>query len=181
MVFPVVMYGCESWTVKKAECWRIDALNCGVGEDSSESLGLQGDLTVNPKGNQSWILIGKTDAEAKTPILWPPDAKNWLIWKDPDVGKDWRWEKKCVWNENISYYINKQEMAQPSAISGLQMWMRSPKTAIQGTLSTHMATAEELEECKKQDEQENGTAPNILGVYERKEFSGPRHLHLPHT
>ena len=53
MAFPVVMYGCESWTVKKAERGRIDALNCGVGEDSSESLGLQGDLTVNPKGNQS--------------------------------------------------------------------------------------------------------------------------------
>ena len=48
---------------------------------------------VNPKGNQSWIFIGRTDAEAETTILWPPAAKNWLIWKDPDVGKDWRWEK----------------------------------------------------------------------------------------
>ena len=53
MVFPVVMYGCESWTVKKAECRRIDALNCGAGEDTCESLGLQGDPTVNPKGDQS--------------------------------------------------------------------------------------------------------------------------------
>ena len=49
---------------------------------------------VHPKGNQSWIFIGKTDAEAETPILWPPDAKNWLIWKDPDAGKGWRWEEK---------------------------------------------------------------------------------------
>ena len=49
---------------------------------------------VHPKGNQSWIFIGRTDAEAETPILWPPDAMNWLIWKDPDVGKDWRREKK---------------------------------------------------------------------------------------
>ena len=49
---------------------------------------------VNPKGNQSWIFIGRTDAEAETPILWPPDAKNWLIWKDPDAGKDWRREEK---------------------------------------------------------------------------------------
>ena len=48
---------------------------------------------VNPKGNQSWIFI-RTDAEAETPILWPPDVKNWLIWKDPDAGKDWRWEEK---------------------------------------------------------------------------------------
>ena len=47
---------------------------------------------VHPKGNQSWV--GRTDAEAETPILWPPDAKNWLIGKDPDAGKDWRWERK---------------------------------------------------------------------------------------
>ena len=50
--------------------------------------------SVNPKGNQYWIFIGKTDAEAETPILWPPDAKNWFIGKDPDAGKDWRWEEK---------------------------------------------------------------------------------------
>ena len=49
---------------------------------------------VNPKGNQSWIFIGRTDAEAETPILWPPDAKNWLVGKDPDAGKDWRREEK---------------------------------------------------------------------------------------
>ena len=61
-------------------------LNCGVGEDSWESLGLQGD--------QSWVFFGRTDAEAETPILWPPDRKNWLIWKDPDAGKDWGQEEK---------------------------------------------------------------------------------------
>ena len=49
---------------------------------------------VHPKGNQSKIFIGRTDAEAETPILWPPDVKNWLIWKDPDAGKDWRQEEK---------------------------------------------------------------------------------------
>ena len=49
---------------------------------------------VNHQGNQSWIFIGRTDAEAETPILWPLDAKNWLIWKDPDAGKDWRQEVK---------------------------------------------------------------------------------------
>ena len=49
---------------------------------------------VHPKGNQSWIFIGRTDAEAETPILWPPDAKSWLIWKNPDAGKDWRQEEK---------------------------------------------------------------------------------------
>ena len=68
-------------------------LTCGVREDYWESLGLQGD-PVSPKGNQSWIFIGRTDAEAKTPVLLPLDAKNWLIGKDPDAGKDWRQEEK---------------------------------------------------------------------------------------
>ena len=63
-------------------------LNCGVGEDSWESLGLQEDQPVHPKGNQSWIFIGKTNAEAETPILWPPDAKTWLTGKDLDA---WWW------------------------------------------------------------------------------------------
>ena len=57
-------------------------LKCGVEEDSWESLGFLS------KGNESWIIIGRTDAETETPILWPPDVKNWLIWKDPDAGKD---------------------------------------------------------------------------------------------
>ena len=69
-------------------------LNCGAGEGSWESLGLQRDWTSHPKGNQSWIFIGRTDAEAETPILWPPDAKNWLIGKDPGAGKNWRQEEK---------------------------------------------------------------------------------------
>ena len=51
---------------------------------------------VNPKVNQPWIFIGRTDAEAEAPILWPPDVKNWLIGKDPDAGKDWGWEEKGV-------------------------------------------------------------------------------------
>ena len=53
-----------------------------------------GYANVHPKGNQSWLFIGRTDAEAETAILWPPDSKNWLIGKDPDAGKDWRWEEK---------------------------------------------------------------------------------------
>ena len=69
-------------------------LNCGVGEDSWESLGLQGEPTSHPKGNQSWIFIGRTDAEAEAPILWPPDVTNWLIGKDPGAGKDWGQEQK---------------------------------------------------------------------------------------
>ena len=56
---------------------------------------------VHPKENQFWILIGRTDAEADTPILWPPDVKNWLIWKDPDAGKDWGQEEKGTAEDEI--------------------------------------------------------------------------------
>ena len=56
---------------------------------------------VNPKGNQPWVFIGRTDAEAETPILWPSDAKNWLIGKDPDAEKDWRWEEKGMTEDEM--------------------------------------------------------------------------------
>ena len=69
-------------------------LNYGVGEDSWESLGLQGDPTSPSKGDQSWVFIGRTDAEAETPIPWPPDGKSWFIGRDPDAGKDWRQEEE---------------------------------------------------------------------------------------
>ena len=70
-------------------------LNCGVGEDSQEF------QPVHPKGNQSWIYTGRTDVEAETPILWPPDAKSWLIWKDPDAGKDWRRKEKGMTEDEM--------------------------------------------------------------------------------
>ena len=56
---------------------------------------------VHPKGNQPWIFIGRTDAEAEAPILWPPDVKNWFIGKDPDAGKDWRWEEKGMTEDEM--------------------------------------------------------------------------------
>ena len=69
-------------------------LNCGVGEDFESPLDMKEIKPVNPKGNHFWIFFGRTDAKAKAPILWPPDAKSWLIWKDPAAGKDWRWEER---------------------------------------------------------------------------------------
>ena len=81
MVFPVVMYGCESLTIKKSECQRIDCFWIVVLEKTLESpLGCKEIKPVNPQGNQPWIFIGRTDAKAETPILWPPDVKNWLIY-----------------------------------------------------------------------------------------------------
>ena len=81
------MYGYEIWTIKKLSTKELMVLNCGVGEDFWESLRLQGDLTSQSQGNQTWIFIGRPDAEAETPILWPPDGKSWLIGKDLMLGK----------------------------------------------------------------------------------------------
>ena len=79
----------ESWEPKKWRFWPV------VLEKTLEGpLDCKEIKPVHPKGNQSWIFIGRTDAEAETPIFWPPDGKNWFIWKDPDAGKDWRWEEK---------------------------------------------------------------------------------------
>jgi len=101
MVFAVVMYGYESWTIKKAECWRIDAFDVVLQKTLVSPLNCKEIQPVHPKGNQSWIFIGRTDVEAETPILWPPDAKSWLIWKDPDAGKDWRQEEKRMTEDEM--------------------------------------------------------------------------------
>ena len=97
MVFPVVMYGCESWTIKKAEHWRIDAFElwcCRRLLDCRRSLDCKEIQPVHSKGNHLWMSIGRTDAKAETPILWPPDVKSWLIWKVPDDRKYWRQKEK---------------------------------------------------------------------------------------
>jgi len=93
-------------------------LKCGAGEDSCESLGLQGDQ-VNPKGNQSWMFIGRTDSEAETPILWPLDVKNWFIWKDPDAEKDWRQEMKGTIEDEMAgwhHWFNGHEFQQAPGV-----------------------------------------------------------------
>ena len=76
MVFPVVMYGCESWTVKKAESRRIDAFELWCWRRLLSPLNCKEIQPVHPKADQSWMLIGRTDAEAETPVLWPPHAKS---------------------------------------------------------------------------------------------------------
>ena len=76
MVFPVVMYGCESWTVKKAERQTIDAFELWCWSKLLSPLGCEEIQPVHPKGDQSWVFIGRTGVEAETPILWPPDVKS---------------------------------------------------------------------------------------------------------
>ena len=78
----------ESWAPKNWCFWTV------VLEEILESPLDSKEIQGHPKGNQSWVFTDRTDAEAETPMLWPPDSKNWLIWKDPDAGKDWRWEKE---------------------------------------------------------------------------------------
>ena len=77
-------------------------LNCDIGEDSWESFGDCKEIQpVHPKGNQSWIYTGRADAEAEALKLWLPDERNWLIWKEPDSGKDWRWEEKGMTEDEM--------------------------------------------------------------------------------
>ena len=118
MVFPVVMYGCEnykeSWALKNWCFWTV------VLEKTLESpLGCKDFKPVNPKGNQSWIFIGRTNAEAEALILWPPNAKNWLIGKDPGAGKDWRLEEKQMTEDEMIWWhhqLNGQEFEQAPGV-----------------------------------------------------------------
>ena len=123
MVFPVVMYGCkldhkESWVPKNWCFWTV------VLEKILESpLDCKEIKLVNPKGNQSWIFIGRTEAEAETPILWPPDAKNWLIGKDPDAGKDWGQEEKGATEDEMvgwNHRLDAHEFEQALGVGGGQ-------------------------------------------------------------
>ena len=94
VVFPVVMYGCENWTIKKAECRRIDAFELWYWRRLLSPLDWKESQPVHSKGDWYWVFFGRTDAETEAPILWPPDVKSWLIRKDCDAGKDWEQEEK---------------------------------------------------------------------------------------
>ena len=105
VVFPVITYGCESWTIKKVECWRIDAFELWcwrrllrvpwTARRSNQLILRKLVLTIH------W----RTDAEVEALIIWPPDGRNWLIGKDPDAEKDWRWEEKgTTENEMVGWH-----------------------------------------------------------------------------
>ena len=92
------MYGCENWTIKKAEHQRIDAFELWCWRRLLRVPWIQ---PVHPKGDQSWVFTGRTDVEAEAPVLWPPHGNSWLIWNDPDAGKDWGQEKKGTTEDEI--------------------------------------------------------------------------------
>ena len=102
MVFPVVMYGCESWTINKAEHWRIDAFELWcwrrllrvlwTARRPNQSIVKE----ISPEYSLEGLML-----KLKLPILWPPDVKNWLIWKDPDTGNNWRREEKGMTEDEM--------------------------------------------------------------------------------
>ena len=121
MVFPVVTCGCESWTIKKAEDWRIDAFELWCWRRLLRvpwTARRSNHPPVHPKGYLSWIFIGRTDADVETPIVWLPDAKNRLIWKDPDAGKDWRWEEKGTTEDEMVEWHHQLDGREFEQVSG---------------------------------------------------------------
>ena len=120
MVFPVVMYGYESWTIKESWVLKNWCFWTVVLEKTESPLDCKEIKPLNPKGNQSWIFTWRTDAEAGVPILWPPDVKNWLIWKDPDAGKGWRREEKGLTEDEMvgwHHWLDGHEFEQALGVS----------------------------------------------------------------
>ena len=114
MVFPVVTYGCESWTAKKARCQRIDAFELWKTPESGDSKEIE---LVNLKGNQPWILTGRTDAEAETPVFWSSVVNSQLTGKDFDAGKDWGQQEKRASEDEVAawhHWCDGRELGQTS-------------------------------------------------------------------
>ena len=109
MVFPVVMFECESWTIKKAEHWRMDAFElwCWRRLFRVPWTARRSNQSILKKSIQNFHW--RTDVEVETPIFWPPDAKSWLIWKDPEVGKDWGQEKGTTEDEMVGWHHGHNE------------------------------------------------------------------------
>ena len=116
MVFPVVMYGCESSTIKKAECWRTDTFELWCWRRFFRVPWTAKILNQSIlKGNQPWLFIGRTDAEAEAPMFWPRDAKNWLTGKDPDARKGWGQEEKGTTDDEMvgwHHWLNAHKFGQ---------------------------------------------------------------------
>ena len=92
---------------KIAECWRIDAFELWCWRRLLSPLNCKESQPFHPKGDPSWVFIGRSDVEAETPILWPPDAKSWLIWKDPDAGKDWGREEEGTSEDEMAVWYHR--------------------------------------------------------------------------
>ena len=115
MAFPVAMYRCQSWAIKKAEFWRIDAFELWCWRRLGSLLDCKDIKPVHPKWNQCWIFTGRTVAETEASKLWPPDEKSWLTEKDPDAGKDWGQEDNGMTEDELigwHHWLNGDEFVQ---------------------------------------------------------------------
>ena len=103
VVCPVVMYGCESWTMKKAERWKIDAFELWCWRRLLRvPWTARRSKPVHSEGDQPWDFFGRNDAKAETPVIWPPHVKSWLIGKDSDAGRDWGQEEKGMREDEMA-------------------------------------------------------------------------------
>ena len=155
VVFPVVMYGCKSWTIKKAKCQRIDAFKLWCWRR------LLRVPWISRRWNQSilkeidlQIFTGRTDPEAETPVRWPSDAKNWLIEKDPDAGKDWRKEEKGMTEDEMvgwHLWLKGQEFEQAPGVGDGQgglaccdSWGRKESDTTERLIWSDLTCSEEI-------------------------------------
>ena len=111
---------------RKLNTTKLMLLNCGVGEDSWESLGRKESQPVHSEGDQPWDFFGGNDVEAETPVLWPPHAKSWLIGKDPDAGRDSRQEEKGTTEDEMAGWHHQTRWTWVWVISGSWWWTGRP-------------------------------------------------------
>ena len=146
MVFPVVMYGCESWTIKKAECRRIDAFELVLEKILESALENKEIKPVNLNGSQSWIFIGRADAETEAPILWPLDVKSCLIRKNRDVGKDWGQEEKrrqrIIWLDGITNSVDMSLSKFQETVKNREAWHAAVHGVVQNR--THLINEQHI-------------------------------------
>ena len=168
-------------------------LNCGVGNYSYENLDCKEIQPVHPKENQSWIFIGRTDAEAEAPKLWPPDAKSWLIGKDPDAGKDWRQEEKGTTEDEMvgwHHQLNGHEFGWTLGVGDGQgglaccdSWGRKESDMTEwlnnnNTISTHPRDGSLYKGMRtgRQDHLVGEVGGHLSAAYGKKDLSNSDHL-----